>query len=98
MLQYVSSLQTNAEVNQAIYRGIIAICFLYIAIRFWRIVTALVVIAASGKPCIVIALNILFKHAMIAESVSSCIVIVLDILFKHGMIAGSIKPCIVIVV
>ena len=28
----VNSLQTNAEVNQAIYHGIIAICFLYIAI------------------------------------------------------------------
>ena len=28
----VNSLQTNAEVNQAIYRGIIAICFLNIAI------------------------------------------------------------------
>ena len=28
----VNSLQTNADVNQAIYRGIIAICFLYIAI------------------------------------------------------------------
>ena len=28
----VNSFQTNAEVNQEIYRGIIAICFWYIAI------------------------------------------------------------------
>ena len=56
----VNSLQTNAEVNQAIYRGIIAICFLisqYIATRFWSIVTALVCIGLSVSLFVV---NILF--------------------------------------